>query len=265
MTLELMLTNVSHFSLCSWLLCRPRCITWGTSVNSDCMEGGSSNQYFWWVHYVWKAFIKSASLSLLKSSRTKVWHSWLVFELLLTVLFILLLSVARGEADWSDAVSRPSLWHQSCHQHPNQPSGSVGRLQPCQPHRDTHWGWDKRPAGAACSGCQGELSSHCKQKYQQTVFCSSQIIASAVYIYIYLYLVLHPFTLSFFPHLFFSQPITLIMESSDAMNLACLTAGYYRLLVDSRRSIFSMAHYNSTGGDDNSKLFLCVFMYVWSK
>lgn len=44
----------------------------------------------------------------------------------------------------------------------------------------------------------------------------------------------------------FPQPITLIMESSDAMNLACLTAGYYRLLVDSRRSIFNMA--NSTSG-----------------
>lgn len=41
------------------------------------------------------------------------------------------------------------------------------------------------------------------------------------------------------------KPITLIMESSDAMNLACLTAGYYRLLVDSRRSIFNMAHCNS--------------------
>lgn len=37
------------------------------------------------------------------------------------------------------------------------------------------------------------------------------------------------------------QPITLLMESVDAMNLACLTAGYYRLLVDSRRSIFNMA------------------------
>ncbi|ELK17712.1 FERM and PDZ domain-containing protein 4 [Pteropus alecto] len=37
-------------------------------------------------------------------------------------------------------------------------------------------------------------------------------------------------------------PITLLMESSDAMNLACLTAGYYRLLVDSRRSIFNMAN-----------------------
>lgn len=53
----------------------------------------------------------------------------------------------------------------------------------------------------------------------------------------------------------FPQPITLIMESSDAMNLACITAGYYRLLVDSRRSIFSMPHCNSTGGDDSSELF----------
>ncbi|KAG7265248.1 hypothetical protein CRUP_033649 [Coryphaenoides rupestris] len=42
------------------------------------------------------------------------------------------------------------------------------------------------------------------------------------------------------------------MESSDAMNLACLTAGYYRLLVDSRRSIFNMAHCNSMGGEDGS-------------
>ncbi|XP_040888726.1 FERM and PDZ domain-containing protein 4-like [Toxotes jaculatrix] len=54
-------------------------------------------------------------------------------------------------------------------------------------------------------------------------------------------------------HVLDVRPITLIMESSDAMNLACLTAGYYRLLVDSRRSIFSMAHCNSTGGDDASQ------------
>ncbi|KAM7365361.1 hypothetical protein PAMP_016294 [Pampus punctatissimus] len=54
-------------------------------------------------------------------------------------------------------------------------------------------------------------------------------------------------------HVLDVRPITLIMESSDAMNLACLTAGYYRLLVDSRRSIFSMAHYNSTGGDDSNQ------------
>ncbi|XP_022530536.2 FERM and PDZ domain-containing protein 4 isoform X2 [Astyanax mexicanus] len=48
-------------------------------------------------------------------------------------------------------------------------------------------------------------------------------------------------------HVLDVKPITLIMESSDAMNLACLTAGYYRLLVDSRRSIFNMSHSNSTG------------------
>ncbi|XP_078788148.1 FERM and PDZ domain-containing protein 4 isoform X3 [Oryzias latipes] len=50
-------------------------------------------------------------------------------------------------------------------------------------------------------------------------------------------------------HVLDVRPITLIMESSDAMNLACLTAGYYRLLVDSRRSIFNMAPCNSTGED----------------
>ncbi|XP_026867613.2 FERM and PDZ domain-containing protein 4 isoform X2 [Electrophorus electricus] len=49
-------------------------------------------------------------------------------------------------------------------------------------------------------------------------------------------------------HVLDVKPITLIMESSDAMNLACLTAGYYRLLVDSRRSIFNMVQSNSTGG-----------------
>uniref|UniRef100_A0A8P4KNQ1 FERM and PDZ domain containing 4 n=2 Tax=Dicentrarchus labrax TaxID=13489 RepID=A0A8P4KNQ1_DICLA len=61
-------------------------------------------------------------------------------------------------------------------------------------------------------------------------------------------------------HVLDVRPITLIMDSSDAMNLACLTAGYYRLLVDSRRSIFSMPHSNSTGGDDNSELLflMCV-------
>uniref|UniRef100_A0A3Q1IJ94 FERM and PDZ domain containing 4 n=1 Tax=Anabas testudineus TaxID=64144 RepID=A0A3Q1IJ94_ANATE len=32
-----------------------------------------------------------------------------------------------------------------------------------------------------------------------------------------------------------------LTSSVDAMNLACLTAGYYRLLVDSRRSIFNVA------------------------
>ncbi|KAI4898783.1 hypothetical protein NFI96_006423 [Prochilodus magdalenae] len=50
-------------------------------------------------------------------------------------------------------------------------------------------------------------------------------------------------------HVLDVKPITLIMESSDAMNLACLTAGYYRLLVDSRRSIFNVAN-NNTGGHD---------------
>ncbi|XP_022521350.2 FERM and PDZ domain-containing protein 4 isoform X2 [Astyanax mexicanus] len=51
-------------------------------------------------------------------------------------------------------------------------------------------------------------------------------------------------------HVLDVKPITLIMESSDAMNLACLTAGYYRLLVDSRRSIFNMAK-NSTEGHNS--------------
>ncbi|XP_066542434.1 FERM and PDZ domain-containing protein 4 isoform X2 [Hoplias malabaricus] len=48
-------------------------------------------------------------------------------------------------------------------------------------------------------------------------------------------------------HVLDVKPITLIMESSDAMNLACLTAGYYRLLVDSRRSIFNVANNSSAG------------------
>ncbi|XP_037344785.2 FERM and PDZ domain-containing protein 4 isoform X2 [Pungitius pungitius] len=42
-------------------------------------------------------------------------------------------------------------------------------------------------------------------------------------------------------HVLDVKPITLLMESVDAMNLACLTAGYYKLLVDSRRSIFNVA------------------------
>ncbi|XP_078265093.1 FERM and PDZ domain-containing protein 4 isoform X1 [Rhinoraja longicauda] len=45
------------------------------------------------------------------------------------------------------------------------------------------------------------------------------------------------------------KPIILLMESTDAMNLACLTAGYYRLLVDSRRSIFNMAHGKCTANN----------------
>ncbi|XP_029820673.1 FERM and PDZ domain-containing protein 4 isoform X2 [Manacus vitellinus] len=48
-------------------------------------------------------------------------------------------------------------------------------------------------------------------------------------------------------HVLDVKPITLLMESSDAMNLACLTAGYYRLLVDSRRSIFNMANKKNIG------------------
>ncbi|NWY05765.1 FRPD4 protein, partial [Nothoprocta ornata] len=48
-------------------------------------------------------------------------------------------------------------------------------------------------------------------------------------------------------HVLDVKPITLLMESSDAMNLACLAAGYYRLLVDSRRSIFNMANKKNTG------------------
>ncbi|XP_051999079.1 FERM and PDZ domain-containing protein 4 isoform X2 [Xyrauchen texanus] len=53
-------------------------------------------------------------------------------------------------------------------------------------------------------------------------------------------------------HVLDVKPITLIMESSDAMNLACLTAGYYRLLVDSRRSIFNMTNNSNTAGHDSS-------------
>ncbi|KAL2310533.1 hypothetical protein Nmel_002190, partial [Mimus melanotis] len=51
-------------------------------------------------------------------------------------------------------------------------------------------------------------------------------------------------------HVLDVKPITLLMESSDAMNLACLTAGYYRLLVDSRRSIFNMANKKNAGSRD---------------
>uniref|UniRef100_A0A8B9HUC4 FERM and PDZ domain containing 4 n=1 Tax=Astyanax mexicanus TaxID=7994 RepID=A0A8B9HUC4_ASTMX len=58
-------------------------------------------------------------------------------------------------------------------------------------------------------------------------------------------------------HVLDVKPITLIMESSDAMNLACLTAGYYRLLVDSRRSIFNMSHSNSTG-----ELESCTYLWL---
>ncbi|XP_017658608.1 FERM and PDZ domain-containing protein 4 isoform X3 [Nannospalax galili] len=53
-------------------------------------------------------------------------------------------------------------------------------------------------------------------------------------------------------HVLDVKPITLLMESSDAMNLACLTAGYYRLLVDSRRSIFNMANKKTTTGTQDT-------------
>ncbi|KPP76495.1 FERM and PDZ domain-containing protein 4-like [Scleropages formosus] len=54
-------------------------------------------------------------------------------------------------------------------------------------------------------------------------------------------------------HVLDVKPITLLMESSDAMNLACLTAGYYRLLVDSRRSIFNMANSSNTNSVDTDQ------------
>ncbi|XP_048873372.1 FERM and PDZ domain-containing protein 4-like isoform X1 [Brienomyrus brachyistius] len=54
-------------------------------------------------------------------------------------------------------------------------------------------------------------------------------------------------------HVLDVKPITLLMDSSDAMNLACLTAGYYRLLVDSRRSIFNVANRSNTGSMDSDQ------------
>ncbi|XP_048397133.1 FERM and PDZ domain-containing protein 4 isoform X1 [Stegostoma tigrinum] len=53
------------------------------------------------------------------------------------------------------------------------------------------------------------------------------------------------------------KPIILLMESTDAMNLACLTAGYYRLLVDSRRSIFNMAHGKCTVNNEAGSIITC--------
>ncbi|KAJ3591554.1 hypothetical protein NHX12_006687, partial [Muraenolepis orangiensis] len=50
-------------------------------------------------------------------------------------------------------------------------------------------------------------------------------------------------------HVLDVKPITLLMESVDAMNLACLTAGYYRLLVDSRRSIFNVSTSSTESAD----------------
>ncbi|XP_031656960.1 FERM and PDZ domain-containing protein 4-like [Oncorhynchus kisutch] len=57
-------------------------------------------------------------------------------------------------------------------------------------------------------------------------------------------------------HVLDVKPITLLMESTDAMNLACLTAGYYRLLVNSRRSIFNVVkpgNVDNTGHDSRVK------------
>lgn len=56
-------------------------------------------------------------------------------------------------------------------------------------------------------------------------------------------------------HVLDVKPITLLMESSDAMNLACLTAGYYRLLVDSRRSIFNVANKKNAGSRETGIYF----------
>ncbi|KAJ8253195.1 hypothetical protein GJAV_G00210150 [Gymnothorax javanicus] len=69
-------------------------------------------------------------------------------------------------------------------------------------------------------------------------------------------------------HVLDVKPITLIMESGDAMNLACLTAGYYRLLVDSRRSIFNMADSNASsidsGQDPGGKFNLEAIEWTYS-
>ncbi|KAL4635737.1 FERM and PDZ domain-containing protein 4-like [Arapaima gigas] len=71
-------------------------------------------------------------------------------------------------------------------------------------------------------------------------------------------------------HVLDVKPITLLMESSDAMNLACLTAGYYRLLVDSRRSIFNMANssnissVDSGGYQERGKLNLQAIEWTYS-
>ncbi|XP_031752854.1 FERM and PDZ domain-containing protein 4 isoform X2 [Xenopus tropicalis] len=54
-------------------------------------------------------------------------------------------------------------------------------------------------------------------------------------------------------HVLDVKPITLLMESSDAMNLACLTAGYYRLLVDSRRSIFNVINKTTTNRETGNE------------
>uniref|UniRef100_A0A8C5M2N5 FERM and PDZ domain-containing protein 4 n=1 Tax=Leptobrachium leishanense TaxID=445787 RepID=A0A8C5M2N5_9ANUR len=53
-------------------------------------------------------------------------------------------------------------------------------------------------------------------------------------------------------HVLDVKPIILLMECSDAMNLACLTAGYYRLLVDSRRSIFNVVNNKNTANRETA-------------
>lgn len=68
---------------------------------------------------------------------------------------------ARWETNGGDAVSGSTLWHQSRHQHPDPPCGPISWLQPRQPYRDPHWGWDQRPIGAACTGCPSEFICHC--------------------------------------------------------------------------------------------------------
>lgn len=80
---------------------------------------------------------------------------FLSFSLILICLFVLK-SAARWETDRGDAVSRSTLRHQPRHQCPHKPGGPIGWLQPCESHWDPHWGWDQCPAGAACSGRQGE-------------------------------------------------------------------------------------------------------------
>lgn len=80
-----------------------------------------------------------------------------------------------------------------------------------------------------------KAKKHVVSPQQQQVF--SAVIITSFYSSS-LPFILHSLSSVYLP---FSQPITLLMESVDAMNLACLTAGYYRLLVDSRRSIFNVA------------------------
>uniref|UniRef100_A0A8C2ZTC4 FERM and PDZ domain containing 4 n=1 Tax=Cyclopterus lumpus TaxID=8103 RepID=A0A8C2ZTC4_CYCLU len=59
-------------------------------------------------------------------------------------------------------------------------------------------------------------------------------------------------------HVLDVKPITLLMESVDAMNLACLTAGYYRLLVDSRRTIFNVAKNTETSMSEKIQTYQAI-------